>query len=155
MTDDMRGDDVYQPDVTDIDGGPDDDLDMENALDEPDLDQIMDTSYSPPERPLVVEDFGTTATEQAMGEPLERRLNRERPDIEPEPGDGIGDLAEATGEVLDDQAGDHRTGRLVREDDPRAGNRSLAHDVGIDGGAASAEEAAVHTLPDDTSDEEE
>ncbi|MFF7244335.1 DUF5709 domain-containing protein [Embleya sp. NPDC008237] len=150
MSDEARGDDVYQPDNADIDNGPDDELDLANALDEPDLDDIMDTSYSPPERPFGAEEFGTTAEEQSTGEPLDRRLARERPDVEPEAGDGIGDLPDAAGEVRDDQAaGERRTGRLLQDDEPTGS----AHDVGIDGGAASAEEAAVHTLPDEWDEE--
>jgi hypothetical protein len=38
----------------------------------------------PSDHPLAVDDFGTTATEQLEGEPLEDRLSREEPDIQPE-----------------------------------------------------------------------
>ncbi|MFE3197919.1 DUF5709 domain-containing protein [Embleya sp. NPDC059237] len=149
MSDDIRGDDVYQPANADIDNGPDDELDLENAVDEPDLDELLDAGYSPPERPFGVEEFGTTTREQTTGESLDRRLTRERPDVEPEPGDGIGDLPGATGEVVDGQVGGPRTGRLTQDDNPNRDHVALAEDVGIDGGAASAEEAAVHTVPDD------
>jgi hypothetical protein len=66
-------------------------------------------------------------------------------------GDGIGDNADSDGERIDDQVGDVRAGRLVAFDvDPTdPGTDYLAHDVGIDGGAASAEEAAMHIVPDE------
>ena len=35
---------------------------------------------------------------------------------------------------------------------PRRQSELLAHDVGVDGGAASAEEAAVHVVEDDDND---
>jgi hypothetical protein len=65
-------------------------------------------------------------------------------------GDGIGDSADSDGEPIDDQVGDSRAGRLVAfgvdPTDPASDYR--AHDVGIDGGAASAEEAAMHIIAD-------
>ncbi|HSA49252.1 MAG TPA: DUF5709 domain-containing protein [Yinghuangia sp.] len=145
-----RGDDVYQPTESDVGNPPDDALDMQNALDERDLDTTLDEGYSPPERPLAVEDYGTTQGEQNAGENLDRRLAREQPDTQPDSGDGIGDLADGEGEPLDDEVGGARTGRLTEDDDPAThGDRTLGRDVGIDGGAASAEEAAVHTIDDE------
>lgn len=152
--DEGRGDDVYQPANADLDNPPNDALDLENALDERDLDAVLDEGYSPPERPYAVEDYGTTQNEQHSGESLERRLTRERPDRAagaPEDGDGIGDVAEGDGEPwYENEVGDVRSGRLTVTDDPDAhGNRTFGRDVGIDGGAASAEEAAVHTITDE------
>ncbi|WP_405417778.1 DUF5709 domain-containing protein [Streptomyces microflavus] len=65
--------------------------------------------------------------------------------MEPPPGDGIGDLAGGEGEPLEGSERAPRAGRL-READDATGRESdvFAEDVGIDGGAASAEEAAVH-----------
>ncbi|MEU8137124.1 DUF5709 domain-containing protein [Streptodolium elevatio] len=150
MSDQERGDDVYQPANSDAGNPPNDDLDLQNALGERTLDDTLDEGYSPPERPLAVEDYGTTQGEQEAGESLDRRLSREQPEVTPDPGDGIGDLAGGNGEPVDGQVGDERTGRLA--DDEAAsqyGYRGLGHDVGIDGGAATAEEAAVHTIPDE------
>lgn len=151
MADEARGDDVYQPTESGVDNPPDDALDMENALDEKDLDAILDEGYSPPERPYAVEDYGTTQGEQAAGETLDRRLAREQPDTQPEPGDDTGDLTDGEGEPWGGEVGDARTGRLAEDDNPLAtrGNHTLGRDVGIDGGAASAEEAAVHTIDDE------
>ncbi|MEJ8661518.1 DUF5709 domain-containing protein [Streptomyces sp. MS1.AVA.4] len=149
MSEQSRGDDVYQPEHSDVKNPPVDDLDLENVLDEQDLDGILDEGYSPPERPLGVESYGTTGAEQMRGASLADRLSQETPEVEAPEGDGIGDLP-ADGEPVDEQAGDARTGRLRPEVDGTGGTVDiLAHDVGIDGGAASAEEAAMHTIADE------
>lgn len=155
MSDQARGDDVYQPSNNDSGNLPDDSFDPENVLDERGLDDTMEEGYSPPERPLAVEDFGTTQEEQESGEPLDDLLAREVPDIAVPPGDDTGDLPGGAGEPVDDQAGAARTGRLVADDSGpgRAAEHITAEDVGIDGGAASAEEAAVHTIPDTSTSE--
>ncbi|MFG2222696.1 DUF5709 domain-containing protein [Streptomyces sp. NPDC048644] len=148
MSDNAMGDEVYQPSASDPQDNPDD-LDMEDALDEPGLDEMLDEGYSPPEHPLAV-NRGTTAQEQHDGETLDQRLSEETPDVTVPDGDGIGDLLESDGEAFDDQVGNERAGRLVGADEgyPRHTNDVVAHDVGIDGGAASAEEAAIHVCPD-------
>ena len=55
--------------------------------------------------------------------------------------------AEADADVLDGdvggEVGEQRTGRLKADD---AGDDRFAEDEGIDGAAASAEEAAMHTI---------
>jgi Family of unknown function (DUF5709) len=137
-----------------------DDLDDTAQLDESDtLDGFgdpLDTGYSPPERPWVVDGRA------AEHEDLAHRLARELPDVGSEDnddgegggaaGDGIGDSIGTDGEAWDDQVGDRRAGRLVaageggaRDDDPDA----WASDIGIDGSGASAEEAAVHVVDPD------
>lgn len=64
-------------------------------------------------------------------------------------GDGIGDLQEGDGEPQERIDGDERAGRLAAADDATGRNTDVfAEDVGIDGGAASAEEAAVHVADD-------
>ncbi|KUL55404.1 hypothetical protein ADL22_00475 [Streptomyces sp. NRRL F-4489] len=151
MSDDAMGDEVYQPPASDPQDIPND-LDMEDALDEPGLDEFLDTGYSPPERPFVVNHEGTTAREQHERESLAHRLSVELPDIRTPDGDGIGDLPDGAGEPYDDQVGEERAGRLVGSDEGfwRGGgsNDIVGRDVGIDGGAASAEEAAVHIAHD-------
>lgn len=141
------GDDVYQPDGDDIreDTGP---LDPEDTLDDRGLDQALDEGYSPPERPYAVEDTGTTAGEQRAGESLDERLARERPDDPGPAGDGLGDSSDTDGELIDTEVGDRRSGRLVGPDEGSHSIRNglTGEDIGIDGGAASAEEAAVHEV---------
>jgi hypothetical protein len=147
MTDSGMGDDVYQPDGSEIqeDAGP---LDPEDTLDDED---VLDEGYSPPERPRAVEDTGTTAEEQEEGESLDQRLARERPDTPLlADGDGLGDESDTDGELLDPEVGDARAGRLTGPDEGLGGRwqGGVAEDVGIDGGAASAEEAAMHIVDD-------
>ncbi|UNO43815.1 DUF5709 domain-containing protein [Streptomyces sp. MST-110588] len=154
MDNEAMGDEVYQPTGSDTRGTHDnpDDIDMENALDEPDLDATLDQGYSPPEKPFVVDDRqGTTAREQREGESLDQRLAEEVPDVGVPPGDGIGDQPGANGEPVDPEAGGARAGRIVGTDEgtPRGNGGVVARDVGIDGGAAGAEEAAVHIVDDE------
>lgn len=149
-TDTGMGDDVYQPDGGEIqeDTGP---LEPADTLDDRGIAQVLDEGYSPPEHPLGVNRTGTTASERFQGAPLDELLARERPDQVARPGDdGPGDTTDTDGELLDPEAGDRRAGRLVAPDEGVRG-RSLGvvgTDVGIDGGAASAEEAAVHLVDD-------
>ncbi len=131
-------------------------LDYSDTLNDRDVPDPLDEGYSPPERPWAVEDWGTTAGEEAGHEDLDHRLARELPEVgvddEGDEGDGIGDASDTDGEAYDDQVGETRAGRLVaedeggvRDDDPDA----WASDIGIDGAGASAEEAAMHVVDDD------
>ncbi|MFI6080494.1 DUF5709 domain-containing protein [Streptomyces sp. NPDC051217] len=151
MADESRGDDVYQPENSDVQNGPSDDLDLENVIDERGLDDMMAEGYSPPERPLGVNKYGVTGEEQQEGETLEQRLAQEAPDVRPEEGDDVGDVPDGEGEPRDTETGEVRAGRLQPVDDiaPRRHSDVSARDVGIDGGAASAEEAAMHISPDE------
>lgn len=150
MSDQARGDDVYQPQADNGQDPPNDDLDLENTLGERGLDDQMEEGYSPPERPLGVNKFGTTGKEEREGESLDQRLAQEVPDVEPPAGDGIGDVQEGDGEPQERIDGDERAGRLAAADDATGRNTDVfAEDVGIDGGAASAEEAAVHVADDE------
>lgn len=107
----------------------------------------LDAGYSPPERPWAVDDWGVTAREQAEGESLDRRLSREVPEVAAAAGDGIGDSDDTDGEPYDDEVGTARAGRLVILDEDVVPDEELfATDVGLDGAAASAEEAAVHVV---------
>ncbi|MGA5820958.1 DUF5709 domain-containing protein [Kitasatospora sp. NPDC094028] len=139
------GDQVYQPDGSEVqdDIGP---LEPEDTLEDRGLDSALDEGYAPPERPLAVRRHGVTAAEQRVRESLDQRLAEELPEVAAPDGDGIGDCYGTDGEPLDPEAGEVRTGRLVLS----AGSRSdlIAEDVGISGGAASAEEAAMHTTDD-------
>lgn len=150
MSDEARGDDVYQPQNDDGQDPPNDELDPENTLGERDLDDQMEEGYSPPERPLGVDRFGTTGEEEREGESLDQRLAQEVADVQPPDGDGIGDVAEGEGEPQERIDGDARAGRLTAADDATGRNTDVfAEDVGIDGGAASAEEAAVHVADEE------
>ncbi|OON77297.1 DUF5709 domain-containing protein [Streptomyces tsukubensis] len=149
-SDDARGDDVYQPDGSEV---QDDEglLDNEDTLLNDGVDDPLDEGYSPPERPLGVDHEGTTELEQEEGETLDERLAEEVPDVAPVRGDGLGDTLGTDGEPLDDEVGDDRSGRLVAPDEGAredAEKDMVASDVGIDGAGASSEEAAVHLVED-------
>ncbi|GAA3492865.1 MULTISPECIES: DUF5709 domain-containing protein [Streptomyces] len=153
MSDTARGDDVYQPDggnEEQEDAAP---LDLQDAIGERTYDDMLDEGYSPPEKPLGVNKTGTTAAEQHEGESLDERLSQEVPDVGERPADegrdGIGDLPGGEGEPLDPETGADRAGRLVAPDEgahPDVTKDLVASDAGIDGGAAGAEEAAVHVV---------
>ncbi|WP_330456306.1 DUF5709 domain-containing protein [Streptomyces sp. NBC_00820] len=146
------GDDVYQPDSAEIreDSGV---LDVEDTLDFDGVGDPLDRGWSPPERPWAVEHDGVTAAERSAGETLDQRLAEEVPDVATPDGDGIGDCSGTDGELLDDEVGDRRSGRLVAPDEGAHEDEEsalVATDVGIDGAAASAEEAAMHVVDEDS-----
>ncbi len=105
----------------------------------------LDAGYSPPDSARGSLAHGTTAAEQAERETLQERIRQEEPDPEPSPEpSGDEDWAE-DGDTT--QIGDERAGRLVAGDQDGEPEQDLTgRDVGIDGGAASAEEAAVHVV---------
>ena len=126
-------------------------LSPEESLDEDVFGEDIADGYSPAERPWGVSAWGVTSYEESMHESLGRRLAREERELSDEPdGDGIGDTIGTDGEVIDDQVGDRRAGRLVLADvdELDASSDYWATDAGIDGAGASAEEAAVHVVPD-------
>jgi hypothetical protein len=127
-------------------------LSPEESLDDDETDVDADEGYSPPESPRELRAWGLTTREARMHESLTRRLARELPDVGGlGDGDGIGDSLDGDGEPLDHQVGYRRAGRLVAFDvDPDGSSDYRAHDVGIDGGAASAEEAAIHIIDEDS-----
>ncbi|MEV5883876.1 DUF5709 domain-containing protein [Streptomyces sp. NPDC052020] len=145
------GDDVYQPDRSEQreDTGL---LDSEDTLEYDGVDDPLDRGWSPPERPWAVEHTGVTAAERRDGETLDQRLAEELPDNIAPDGDGLGDCQGTDGELWDNEVGAARSGRLVAPDQGAHEDEEpalVATDVGIDGAAASAEEAAVHIVDED------
>jgi hypothetical protein len=143
-----------------------DQLQPEDTLDDRGVDDLLDEGYSPPERPLGVDAFGTTAAEQRQGESIEQRLAQEEPDpaneVEdplagPDSADMVGgddpDAIAAEDDFLGDaEVGDRRSGRLIAPDEGAHEDTEVdmvAFDVGIDGGGSSAEEAAIHIVDDE------
>ncbi|WP_217143433.1 DUF5709 domain-containing protein [Streptomyces sp. AC627_RSS907] len=153
MGTDPMADDAYQPTGTNEEQEDAAPLDLQDAVDERTYDDTLDEGYSPPEKPLGVTKYGTTAAEQHDGETLDQRLSQEVPDVSAPDGDGVGDEPGGEGEPVDPEAGTARSGRLVAPDEgvrTDTTKESVADDVGIDGGAAGAEEAAVHVVEDET-----
>ncbi|WP_328310174.1 hypothetical protein OG432_10805 [Streptomyces sp. NBC_00442] len=120
-SDEGTADDVYQPGGTVGDEVREDEgiLDPEDTLTARAADPY-DEGWSPPERPLAVNHYGTTAAEQAEGESLDQRLAEEVRDPaldarEGEPGDAIDDVPGTDREPLPDT--DAQAGRLEAPDE--------------------------------------
>jgi hypothetical protein len=83
----------------------------------------------PGDRPMAMDQFGTTEEETRQGEPLDARLRREEPDGPP---------------IRDEPL--RPAGRIVEEDEgahPDTESDAVATEVGDDGGGYSAEERAM------------
>jgi hypothetical protein len=137
--------------------------DAYDTLDGDPGDDPLDRGVAPPQRWSAGMRFGSTAAEQGAGESLDQLLAEEEPDIagdldDERPEDIAGDEDAADEDVdglLLDDGPDPRAGRLVAEDEgahPVGEADLVARDVGIDGAAATAEEAAVHVVDDDDND---
>jgi urease accessory protein len=138
-------------------------LDSFDTLDGAPGDDPLDRGVVTPDRWSAAIRFGTTSAEQQTGESLDQALAEEEPDValdnDDEQDHVSGPDENATDEdvaryVLDDGP-DPRAGRLVDEDDEVyeegdnyvvAHDDRAAHDAGIDGGGATAEEAAIHIV---------
>lgn len=176
---DPVGDDVYQPDPG-LEFETEPDMTDEGIQDQ-DPQPVQETGYSPLDRPMELDTKGTTVEEQAEGNTISDRLYQEVPDPNLEVEDPLadrptpvgenaemqtGDADDVTdaqvddrradlgtdGELLDDQVGDVRSGRLVApgaEIGPDSEGTEVARDIGIDDGYGTAEEAAMHTVDDD------
>jgi hypothetical protein len=138
--------------------------DSSDSLDGEPGEDPLDRGVAPPQRwSAAIRHGSTTAAEQRAGESLDELLAEEEPDVAGEAGDEPpGDLAwdedagdeDVDGLLLDDGP-DPRAGRLVAEDEgahPDEEADLVARDAGIDGGAATAEEAAMHVVEDDDTD---
>ncbi|SRR6266487_1772270 len=146
-------------------------LDASDTLEGDPGDDPLDQGIIPADRWSAGLRYGTTEQEERAGESLDQLLSEEEPDTT---ADAVGE-AEADADedpqedgALDEEAADEdvdglllddgpdpRAGRLVAEDEgahPDAEADLVARDVGIDAGAASAEEAAVHVVEDDDTD---
>jgi hypothetical protein len=148
-------------------------LDASDTLDGDPGDDPLDRGVAAPQRWSAAIRHGSTATEQQGGESLDQLLAEEEPDVaadaDDEPiGDLGGDKEAGDQDAGDEEAGDEdvdglllddgpdpRAGRLVAEDEgahPDEEADLVARDTGIDGGGASAEEAAMHVVDDDDTD---
>lgn len=90
----------------------------------------LDAGYVPPDRPYLLDEDGVTGAGMRDGDTLDQRLDREQDVAYTDP---------------------DRAGRIVVQDATGAVSTPDAlqgEDVGIDGGAASAEEAAMHERVD-------
>jgi hypothetical protein len=115
-----------------------DQLEPQRSLVDRGVDDVLDEGYSPPER-------YSQLIREGEHETLDERLEEEIPEPDPY-------ASEDQDEILDDgEVGEERAGRLVDPNEgigPDVESDLVGNDVGIDGGAASAEEAAVHIVSD-------
>jgi hypothetical protein len=115
-----------------------DQLEEQRTLVDRGVEDPLDEGYSPPER-------YSQLIREGEHETLDERLEDEI--AEPDP------YAPQEEEILDDgEVGEERAGRLVEPNEgigPDVESDLVGMDVGIDGGAASAEEAAVHIVPEE------
>ncbi len=147
-----------------------DQLQPEDTLVQEDVDDVLDRGYSPPDVDRS-RSHGPTVEEQLEGETIEDRISQEVSDPdsaygapdnesgldEPRIGGDDPDGIDAEDDWLGDgEVGDERSGRLVSPDEGLGEDHEeelLGEDVGVDGAAASAEEAAVHLIDGDSSQE--
>jgi len=119
-----------------------DQLQPDDSLDDRGVDDVLDEGLTTPENWSVLERRGDHET-------LDERLAEEEPDPADRPIEEVAESDEDQDLVDDGEVGRERAGRLV---DPNEGIGSdeeselIGEDVGIDGAAASAEEAAVHVV---------
>jgi hypothetical protein len=122
----------------------------------------LDRGVAPPER------WSAAIRKADEPESLDDLLAEEEPDPALEElGDDLSEDDASEGDEDEDEADEYvdglllddgpdpRAGRLVAEDEgahPDDEEDLVARDVGIDGGAASAEEAAIHVVEDDDTD---
>jgi hypothetical protein len=123
-----------------------DQLQPDDSLVDRGVDDVLDEGYTAPEKWSAGEGYGNTQLEEEQGETLDQRIAQEEP--EPDPYEEAAIEAENVG----GEVGEERAGRLLAEDEgisPDEDADLYAEDVGIDGAAASSEEAAVHVIDED------
>ncbi len=127
----------------------------DSLVDDRGLAEPLDEGFSPPEKWSPAQKYGNTPLEEAMGESFEQRVEQEVPEPDPyEQAEKASPQNIATGALEDEvtEVGDERAGRLVEPDEgvhTDTEPKAVADDVGIDGAAAGAEEAAVHVIDED------
>jgi len=124
-----------------------DQLQPSDTLDDRGVDDVLDEGYSPPDR-----EPGHLRHPHEVDEPetLAERLAEEEPDAWDDP--DADDDATTFRRDSEDEVGDLRSGRLVAQDQGDGDDEDSelwATDAGIDGGGASAEEAAMHVIDDE------
>ncbi|MDO5682111.1 MAG: DUF5709 domain-containing protein [Propionibacteriaceae bacterium] len=133
-----------------------DQLESDRSLIDRGVPDPLDEGYIPPDDWSVAEGFGNTAAEMRQGETLEMRIKQEIPETDPRAAE---DTERGDEEILDDrEVGRLRAGRLIDANQGYPGedreSQLIGSDVGIDGAAASAEEAAMHIIDESDIDRE-
>lgn len=134
-----------RPDPENIGDGDSNQLPQEDTLIKRGLDDALDEGYSPPERPSP--SLSETPSEQNEPDTIDERERQENPEVwEVDGADGTEADPDRPGQKIDPE----RAGRLAAPADETTGHNQdvAAVDEGISGGAASAEEAAMHVEED-------
>lgn len=127
-----------------VDGDFVEQLQPDDTLIDRGVEDVLDEGYTTPENWSALQGFGNTVAEMRQGETIEQRVVQEEPEV-------VRDDRPWNPDKEDREVGGKRAGRIV---DARSGGEVFGTDVGIDGGAASAEEAAMHIIePEDDEDE--
>ena len=138
--------------MTSNDFDAEDQLQPEDTLVDQEVGDVLDRGFSPAEKWSVGEGFGNTPFEEATGETLEQRMRQEEPEADP-----YAEVSDDDQEEDDEhEVGNVRAGRLVDPDEGLGEDYEkdlVGNDIGIDGAAASAEEAAMHIIDDDSYDD--
>ena len=141
---------------TELDYMPDeseqlDQMQADETLVDRGVSDVLDEGYTTPERWSAAEGFGNTPAEMHQGESIDQKLAAELPDVPVEQTEWRDDPQEAR------EVGNRRAGRLVAANHGYDGedteSDTVAEDVGIAGGAACAEEAAMHIIDPSEDDE--
>ncbi len=123
-----------------------DQLQPEETLLDRGVNDVLDEGYVTGENWSTAQRFGNTIAEMRRGETLEMRIAQEVPEPVKDDSPWNPDPSEPR------EVGHLRAGRLVDANGGLPGldkeAESIGRDVGIDGGAATAEEAAMHIIDD-------
>lgn len=112
-----------------------DQIQADDSLIDRGVSDVLDEGYIAPDGWSPAEGFGNTPAEMRQGETLDMRLAQETPEVAPPDETPWNPDPSEVREV-----GNRRAGRIL------ADGATFAHEVGIDGGAATAEEAAMHVI---------
>lgn len=106
---------------------------------------VLDEGYTAPDHWSAAQGFGNTPEEMHQGETIDQRVKQEEPEKKPSE-------VNWNASREDREVGRERAGRLMQVQGP-GGEATLGSDVGFSGGAASAEEAAMHIISEDDEDD--
>ncbi|MBP6995720.1 MAG: hypothetical protein KBB39_06225 [Phycicoccus sp.] len=144
-----------------------DQLDASDTLDQGPVSDPLDTGIVANDRPFGEGAFTIDQWNEVEPETIDDRIRQEVPDPHsaygaPDNESGLDDERVGGRDVDEDdllrdhEVGSVRAGRLVAPDQgahPDVDGELVGADVGVDGGAASAEEAAMHIIEDDEDDD--
>ncbi len=168
---------VSDPEAEGLPEPADDDSTAWDDVDSPRIADGPQPASLPSDEPVGIGHYGVTAEEARRGESLAYKLVREEPDVAPQPAPSAGDDADLADDEIDQPDLDTElideppvpptdspvslydapepaldlVGRLVEPDEgahPDEEPDAIARDAGAAGGGPSAEELAMHEVPE-------